>query len=561
MLVCCELMNTEGSIMKQFWDNNGLGTPHELEQNEFQSLLDVFDESCLKYQKNIAFSNMGSDLTYRELDQLSENFAAYLQSLPYLKKGDRVAIQLPNILQYPIASLGILKAGMIIVNTNPLYTEQEMLHQFQDSESKALIILSNMAHKAEAILSQTSIKKVIVTEVADLFVWPKKLAINFIVDKVQKMVPAFKLPKSISFNAALKKGWALEWTRPEINKEDIAALQYTGGTTGVSKGAILTHANIIANLLQNYQILKPYQRQDTPEIIITPLPLYHIFSFTCNLVGVIYSGNQSVLITNPRNVNTFVKMMKKYKFSAITAVNTLFVSLCEHKDFHKLDFSQLHLSIAGGMALTSDAAKKWEEITGCPILEGYGLTESSPVVTMNTKEVKKAGSIGKPLPGTLVKIIDDEGKDLPIGDQNTAGELCVKGPQVMAGYWQKPDETEKCMTADGWLQTGDIAKIDKQGFITIVDRKKDMILVSGFNIYPNELEDTLSAHPDVLECAAVGIPDKKSGETIKMFVVPKNKKLTTEDVMKWCRKALPHIKYPKISNLERSCQSPMSARS
>jgi long-chain acyl-CoA synthetase len=530
--------------MREFWQKIGSFDSDTEETANYQSILDIVESSTAKFKDRIAFSNIGCDMTYTELDKGSRDFAAYLQNLRGLKRGDRVALMMPNILQFPVACLGIIRAGMIVVNTNPLYTEREMKHQFTDAGAKALIIFSGMAKKAQAILADTEIEHVVVTNLADLHPWAKRTFLNFMIKRVARMVPSFHIKGAKSFRQALEKGSNLPYTRPSVSRGDLAMLQYTGGTTGVSKGAMLTHGNLISNLEQTLGRMTPMLKYD-PEVVITPLPLYHIYSFTCNFLGLMHAGHHSVLITNPRNVKTFVASMKRYKFTSITGVNTLFVSLCESEAFKKLDFSHLHITSAGGMALTQDAADTWKKITGCDIYEGYGLTEASPVLSVNTRTHRRAGTIGRPVANTEIKIIDDDGKDLPLGDESVRGELCARGPQVMIGYWQQEEETKNTLTSDGWLKTGDIATISADGFIKIVDRKKDMIIVSGFNVYPNEVEDAVVRHPGILECAAIGIPNKKTGETVKLFVVRKDATLDKNDIIDFCRDNLTGYKVPK----------------
>lgn len=525
-----------------FKDKYPAGVPAEIDPNQYSSVVDVFDTSCKKFSDRPAFSSVGVTLTYGELDKLTEDFAAYLQNKTNLKPGDRIAVQLPNLTQYPIVVFGAMRAGLVIVNTNPLYTKRELEHQFNDSGAKALVVLANMAAVAQEVIPHTGIEHVIVTELADMHSPLKRAVMNAAVKYVKKMVPPFNIPDSIPFTKALSQGAKYTFKSVEVNGEDIAVLQYTGGTTGVAKGAMLTHRNLVCNMLQLKPLLKA-KLGDGQETIIAPLPLYHIYSFTLNCGIMVITGNHSVLIPNPRDIPGFVNELKKWKFSCFMGLNTLFVALCNNEEFQDLDFSSLKVTASGGMALTKDAAKMWKTVTGCEIAEGYGMTETSPVVTFTPLTNIQIGSIGIPVPSTLVKTIDDEGNDLPIGG---VGELCAKGPQVMKGYWQRPDETAKTITVDGWIKTGDIGLIQEDGYIKIVDRKKDMILVSGFNVYPNEVEDVLVGHPDIIECAAVGIPDLKAGEAVKIFAVTSNPNIDVNELKAFCRERLTAYKIPKI---------------
>lgn len=518
-----------------------VGQPLEgLEQ--YSSVMDVFQTSVERYGDRPAFTCMGQTLSYTELDRQTQHFAAWLQHETDLEPGDRIAIQLPNVLQFPVAVFGALRAGLIVVNTNPLYTEREMAHQFKDSGAKAILILANMAAKLEKILDRTDIKHVLVTELGDMHGFPKRQLINTVVKYVKKMVPAYSLPMAVSFRQALVKGQGLSHQDVSRQAEDVAALQYTGGTTGRAKGTMLTHRNLIANMFQAREAIGP-ALADGSETIIAPLPVYHIYTFTVNCLFMVETGNHSVLITNPRDLEGFVKELKKYRFSGFIGLNTLFNALCNRDDFRQLDFSQLKLTISGGMALTKAAAQRWEEVTGCPVAEGYGMTETSPIVSFNPVDAIQLGTIGKPVAGTSVKVIDDDGNMLPLGEP---GELCVQGPQVMKGYWNLPEETQKTIDADGWIRTGDVAVLQDDGYIRIVDRKKDLIIVSGFNVYPNEIEDVVTGHPDVVEAAAVGIPDDNAGEAIKLFVVSRNPELDAETLRAWCKKELTGYKVPKF---------------
>lgn len=524
-----------------FWkDKYPADVPFSIDTAAYSSVVDVFHESCKKYQDLPALSNMGRTLSYRELDKLSADFAAYLQNETDLKPGDRIALQMPNVLQYPIAVFGAMRAGLIVVNTNPLYTEREMLHQFNDSGAKALVVLANFADKVEKVLPQTGIKTVIVTELGDALPLFKRILTNLVVKKVKKMVPAYSLPNALAYTDVMSRGQRYTVKDAHPASEDIAVLQYTGGTTGVAKGAMLTHANLVANLLQ----VRATLTNITPgkDIMIVPLPMYHIFAFAVCCLGMMDQGAHSVLITNPRDIPGFVKELQKWKFTGFAGLNTLFVALMQNAEFRQLDFSSLTRVIAGGMAMQVKVSEDWEKLTGVRICEGYGLTETSPVATMNPLSAIRIGTIGMPLPNTLLKTIGDDGQETPLGEP---GELCVQGPQVMKGYWQRPEATAEIINAEGWLMTGDVAVIQPDGYIKIVDRKKDMILVSGFNVYPNEIEDVAASCPGLLESAAVGIPDEKSGEAVKLFVVKKDQALTEADVMAHLRANLTGYKIPK----------------
>ncbi|APX93855.1 long-chain fatty acid--CoA ligase [Halomonas sp. 1513] len=510
--------------------------------DDYASVMDVFKVSASKFADKPAFTCMGQTLTYAELDKQSQAFAAWLQHETSLEPGDRIAIQLPNVLQFPVAVFGAMRAGLVVVNTNPLYTEREMAHQFKDSGAKAILILANMADKLEKVLERTEIKHVLVTELGDMHGFPKRLLINAVVKYVKKMVPAYSLPTAVGFRDVLSKGASLSHKDVECTPDDVAALQYTGGTTGLAKGSMLTHRNLVANMLQARAAIGPALK-DGQETVIAPLPVYHIYTFTVNCLFLVETGNHSILITNPRDLDNFVKELKSIKFSGFIGLNTLFNALCNRDDFKQLDFSRLKLTVSGGMALTKAAAQRWEEVTGCAIAEGYGMTETSPIVTFNPVDAIQLGTIGKPVAGTTVKVIDADGQALPYGE---AGELCVQGPQVMKGYWNLPEETAKAMDSDGWIRTGDIAVLQEDGYVKIVDRKKDMIIVSGFNVYPNEIEDVVAGHPDVLEAAAVGVPDEDAGEAIKLFVVSRNQDLDGESLRQWCKKELTGYKVPKF---------------
>ncbi len=527
---------------EQFYqDKYPAGIPSEVDLKKYTSMVDVFEQAVKKYADKPAFSAVGATLTYRDLDTQSRNFAAWLQNKTDLKPGDRIAVQMPNVAQYPVIVFGAMRAGLIVVNTNPLYTTREMEHQFNDSGAKALVVLANMADNAEKVLPHTGIEHVIVTEIADMHSTIKRTLMNAVVKHVKKMVPSFNIPGAHKLPAVLSAGAREKFTPVETKLEDLAVLQYTGGTTGVAKGAMLTHANLVANLTQVRPMMED-QVEEGKEVVIAPLPLYHIYSFTLNCGIMLEAGAHNILIPNPRDIPGFVKEMQKQKFSAFIGLNTLFVALCNNEDFQDLDFSGLKLTASGGMALTSDTAKMWERVTGCEISEGYGMTETSPVVTFNPRSAIQIGTIGLPIPSTIIKTIDDDGNETPIGEP---GELCVKGPQVMLGYWQRPEDTQKSFTEDGYLKTGDVALIQEDGYIRIVDRKKDMIIVSGFNVFPNEIEEVITSHPKVVECAAVGIPDAKSGEAVKVYVVATKEGVTANEIKEFCRERLTAYKVPK----------------
>ncbi|PPI79403.1 long-chain fatty acid--CoA ligase [Marinobacter flavimaris] len=527
---------------EQFYqDKYPAGVPREVDLNKYKSMVDVFEQSVKKFADRPAFSAVGATLTYRDLDTQSRNFAAWLQNKTDLKPGDRIAVQMPNVSQYPVVVFGAMRAGLIVVNTNPLYTTREMEHQFNDSGAKALVVLANMAENAEKVLPHTGIEHVIITEIADMHSPIKRTLMNAVVKHVKKMVPPFNLPQAHKLPAVLSAGAREKFTPVECKQDDIAVLQYTGGTTGVAKGAMLTHGNLVANLLQTRPMMEDMVVEGQ-EVVIAPLPLYHIYSFTLNCGIMLEAGAHNVLIPNPRDIPGFVKELKNHKFTAFLGLNTLFVALCNNEDFQDLDFSSLKLTSSGGMALTSDTAKMWERVTGCEICEGFGMTETSPVVTFNPPSAIQIGTIGLPIPSTVVKTLDEEGNETPLGEP---GELCVKGPQVMRGYWQRPEDTQKSFTDDGYLRTGDIALIQEDGYIRIVDRKKDMIIVSGFNVFPNEIEDVVSSHPKVVECAAVGVPDAKSGEAVKVYLVPTAEGVTENELKEFCRERLTAYKVPK----------------
>lgn len=530
--------------MDQPWINHlPKDVPAEINADQYSSLVDMFETAVAKYADQPAFINMGATLTYRKLEERSRAFAAYLQNELKLQKGDRVALMMPNLLQYPIALFGILRAGMVVVNVNPLYTPRELKHQLVDSGAKAIVVVSNFARTLEEVVDQTPVKSVIITGLGDLLSAPKRTLVNFVVKYIKKLVPKYDLPHALSMRETLSRGRRMQYVKPVITGDDLAFLQYTGGTTGVSKGAMLTHKNVVANVLQANGAYSPALR-DGNEFVVTALPLYHIFALTVNCLLFLHKGSQNLLITNPRDIPGFVAELKKYPFTALTGVNTLFNALVNSSDFAELDFSRLKLSIGGGMAVQKAVADKWQSITKTRLLEGYGLTEASPLLTCCPYNLDGYnGSIGFPAPSTLIQVRDDAGNVLPQGE---TGELFGKGPQIMKGYWQRPEETAKVIDKDGWLATGDIGNMDEQGFFYIVDRKKDMILVSGFNVFPNEVEEVVALHPKVIEVAAVGVPNDASGELVKVFVVAKDKSLTADDIIKHCRAHLTGYKVPKL---------------
>ncbi|WP_227814205.1 long-chain-fatty-acid--CoA ligase [Nitrogeniibacter aestuarii] len=519
------------------------GVPAEIDIAAFTSIGDMFEKSCRQYGDRAAYVNMGKSITYTELERLSAQFGAYLQSELKLPRGTRVALMMPNLLQYPVAMYGALRAGYTIVNCNPLYTSRELEHQLRDSGAEAIVIVENFAHTLQHALPNTHIKHVIVTQLGDMLGFLKGMLVNLVVKHVKKMVPAWSLPGHVRFSDTLSAGARHALKPADVTHDDIAYLQYTGGTTGVAKGAVLTHRNILANLQQAHAWIKPFLSEGR-EVIITALPLYHIFSLTANCLTFFKIGATNVLITNPRDIPGFIKELSKVKFSAVTGVNTLFNALLHHPDFAKLDFSALRITLGGGMAVQQAVADRWLEVTGKPLIEAYGLTETSPAVTINPLDLTTFNhSIGLPISSTEISVRDDDGKEVATGQP---GELCVKGPQVMRGYWNRDEETARVMTSDGFFRTGDVATVDEAGFVRIVDRKKDMILVSGFNVYPNEVEDVVASHPGVLEVAAVGVPSEHSGEAVKIFVVLKDKGLTKEALVAFCKQNLTGYKVPHL---------------
>ena len=516
------------------------GAVAEIDADAYPSLTAIFEASCRRFADRPAYHNLGVTLTYADLERLTRRFAAYLCGLG-LGKGDRIALMMPNLLQYPVALFGALRAGLTVVNTNPLYTPRELRHQLRDSGARCIVVLENVAHVLAEVRADTAVEHVVLTSVADLVPYPKRAAVNFVVRHIKRMVPEYRLPGAVRFREALARGGQSELRAPELTGEDIAFLQYTGGTTGVAKGSMLTHRNMVANLLQVAgfwrDVIEPGR-----EVVITALPLYHVFCLTCNCLVFTQHGGLNVLITNPRDIPGFVNELRKWRFSIITGVNTLYNALLNHPEFARLDFSALKLGAAGGMALHPSVAEKWRAATGRPLLEGYGLTETSPVVACNLLDNPRIGTVGVPLPSTEVSVREGE-VEVPSGE---AGELCVRGPQVMRGYWNRPDETTKTLTPDGWLHTGDVATVDAQGFVRIVDRKKDMIIVSGFKVFPNEIEAVLTEHPAVLECGCIGVADPRSGQAVKIFVVTRpGASVSSEELLAHCRERLTGYKVPK----------------
>jgi len=518
------------------------GVSAEVDMNEFPSVVSVLEKAIDTYRDRPAFANLGKVLTYGEIDRLSRQFAAYLLGELGLKKGDRVAIMLPNCLQYPIAIFGTLRAGLTVVNVNPMYTARELKHQLVDSGASVLVALDNFGHTVQEVLAETAVKQVITTGLGDMLGFPKGAIVNFVLRHVKKMVPDYDITGAVRFRDTLVLGQLKPLPAVQIDPEDIAFLQYTGGTTGVSKGAMLTHRNLVANMQQAASWVGTNVRLGE-EIIITALPLYHIFALTANCLVFMKFGGLNYMITNPRDMHGFVKELKKVPFTAITGVNTLFNGLLNTPGFDQVDFSKLHLTLGGGMAVQRAVADRWKQVTGVTLIEAYGLTESSPAACINPMDLKDYnGAIGLPIPSTDACVQNEEGRELPVGE---VGELCIKGPQVMRGYWNRPEETAKVIDAGGWLHTGDMAKMDERGYFYIVDRKKDMILVSGFNVYPNEVEDVIAMMPGVLEVAAVGVTDDKSGEAVKVVIVKKDPSLTAEQVKAHARENLTGYKQPK----------------
>ena len=531
--------------MKPIWHEHyppGIPTDISDEAKAYPSLVALFEESCARFLRHSAYVSMGVGLSYGELDEASRCFAGWLQSIG-LKKGDRIALMMPNLLQYPVCLFGAWRAGAVVVNTNPLYTPSELEHQLVDSGAEIIIIAENFAHTLEKTLPRTQIKHIVITGVGDMLGTVKGGVTNFVVRHIKKLIPAYSLPGARRFKDILVSGRQCGYQRPALHHDDLACLQYTGGTTGMAKGAMLTHGNMVANVCQAHAWVKPYVA-DGEECIVTALPLYHIFALTANCLTFIKLGANNLLILNPRDVPAFVKSLSTVKFTAITGVNTLFNALMNHPGFAKLDFSSLKLALGGGMAVQEAAAERWLKMTGTPLTQAYGLTETSPAVTINPLDRRDfTGSIGLPVPSTEISIRDNDEQDLGIGE---IGEICVRGPQVTPGYWKRPEETEKAFDKDGFLRTGDIGLVDEQGYIYIKDRKKDMIVVSGFNVYPNEVEAVIAEHPDIVEAAAIGMPDEHSGESVKLFVISRNPALTQQQVIDHCRNKLTRYKCPKV---------------
>ena len=518
-----------------------LDIPSTIDIERYPSIVALFEEALATFRDEAACSSVGHTLSYADLDRLSAQFAGWLQHGAGLARGDRVAIQMPNLIQYLVVCLGALRAGMVVVNTNPLYTERELEHQLNDANVKVMVVQANVAQTAAAVLPRTEVETVVVTEIADLHPQPKRTLINFLVKYVKRMVPAFSIPGALKLNAVLKAGAKTPYRAEILNRDDLAMLQYTGGTTGVAKGAMLTHGNLIANVLQSDAFFTTHNMEGQGSTILQPLPVYHIYAFTASMYA-LRIGAHTTFVPNPRDLPSVVKAFEEHRPALFCGLNTLFVALCNDESFRGLDFSNLQVTLSGGMALTHDAAKRWAEVTGCKVSEGYGLTETSPTVSANPGNGVQIGTIGVPVPCTDIQIRDDDGNPLGLDEP---GELCVRGPQVMAGYWQRPEATAEVIDSEGWFATGDIALVQPDGYLRIVDRKKDMIVVSGFNVYPNELEDVLVAHPDVVECAAIGVPSESTGEAIRMYVVRSNPDLSEEDVRNFMREGLTGYKVPK----------------
>ena len=517
------------------------GVPKEVDYGQYRSIGELFDTTVEKYADRPSYTNMGRTISFGDLGRFSRAFGAWLRSKG-LAKGARVAVMMPNCLQYPVCVFGILGAGYVVVNVNPLYTPRELEHQLKDSGAEAIVILENFAYVLQQVIAKTKVKHVVVAALGDLL-GPKGLIVNWVVRHLKKMVRPWEIPGAVRFNVLIAEGGRLAAESVTVGHEDVAFLQYTGGTTGLSKGAVLTHGNILANLEQSVAWIKPWVKEGEPQVIVTALPLYHILSLTANCLLMMKGGGCNILITNPRDIPGFVKELRAHKFTMITGVNTLFNALMNHPDFTKIDFSSLRVTLGGGMAVQKAVADRWKSLTGCTLVEAYGLSETSPAVTINPLDLEDYnGSIGLPIPSTEVSLRGDDGKEVPLG---SPGELCVRGPQVMKGYWSNPAETDRVLGEDGFLATGDIAVMDEKGYVRIVDRKKDMLLVSGFNVYPNEIESVVAMHPGVLECAAIGVPDDHSGEVPKLFVVKRDPSLTEAEVRQHCEANLTGYKRPK----------------
>ncbi|MGI9273877.1 MAG: AMP-binding protein [Endozoicomonas sp.] len=534
-----------------FWDGKRApGVTDAVDFDRFSHVGEVIASTVARYGERPAFTCMGKTLTFHQVDVLSNNFAAYLQNHTSLKPGDRIAIQMPNLLQYPVVAFGAIKAGLVIVNTNPLYTAREMKHQFNDSDAKALVCVNLSGHLVEEIIADTPVEHLIISELADLLPWPKRSLVNLAVKHVKKMVPSYSLPQAVGFRQAMTMGAASSYSAPSApEKDDAVVLQYTGGTTGVAKGAMLTHGNLLANVVQLSAARAQVDESGKPfanpngDIVIAPLPLYHIYAFTAHLLSTFELGGHSLLITNPRDISGFIKSIKPWRFNIFIGLNTLFVGMMNHPEFKSLDFSELRITNSGGTALQKAVADRWYSITGCRIGEGYGLSETSPVVCANPAgALIQDGTVGMVMSGTAVKTIDEEGNELPLGER---GELCVKGPQVMKGYWKRPEATAEVLDEEGWFRTGDVGIVQEDGYIKIVDRLKDMVLVSGFNVYPNEIEDVVARHDKVQNCAAIGVPDDKTGEAVKLYVIASDSSLTEDEIRKYCGQHLTAYKVPR----------------
>jgi long-chain acyl-CoA synthetase len=523
------------------------GVPSEINLNTYASVDDVLAGSCREFPDHPAFRNLGTTLTYAQVDRLARDFAGWLGSLPGLERGSRIALMLPNVLQYPVVFFGVLRAGMAVVNVNPLYTARELEHQLTDSGAAGIVVLENFAHVLEKVLPRTQIKYVVTTQLGDLLGFPRRALVNFVVKHRKKLVPRWHIPQAVNLRGCLRLGRGRALQSMPLNGNDIALLQYTGGTTGTAKGAILTHANLVANLLQASAWAEA-QLAKGEEVIVTALPLYHIFSLVVNCLLFIRLGGLNLLITNPRDMPGFVKELKKVRFTAFTGVNTLYNGLLNAPGFAALDFRSLKVSVGGGAAIHRNVAERWQTVTGCHLVEGYGLTEASPLVACNPLCSAYSGTIGLPVPSTDVAILDGEDREVPLGSE---GEICVRGPQVMQGYWNRPEESRSAFTTDGWLRTGDIGAMDHRGFLRVTDRKKDIIIVSGFNVYPNEVEDVIAAIPGVAETAVVGVPDAITGEIVKAFLVVNGQTVSAEEVMAYCRQHLTSYKVPKLIEFRR----------
>ena len=530
-------------MMERVWlDSYTEGTPHDIDPDTYPSLVAIIDEAIARFPDRPAFENLGVRITFAELDRLAKDFTGFLVSRAGLARGDRVALMMPNVLQYPVALVGALRAGLVVVNTNPLYTVRELRHQLADSGARAIVVLENFGHVLEECIDDTDVEHVVVTGLGDMLSFPKNVLVNFVVRRVKKLVPRFRIDGAVRWEDALASGRGAAPGEVELTGDDIAFLQYTGGTTGVSKGAMLTPRNMVSSVLQADGFLRPFAHEGE-EVIVTALPLYHIFALAVNGLTYMRFGAMSVLITNPRDMPGFVRILKGVRFTAITGVNTLFNGLMNTKGFASLDFSPMRISVGGGMAVQSAVAERWKKMTGVALLEGYGLTETSPCACMNPLHLEDyTGAVGVPMPSTECRVVDDGGCALPI---DTPGELCIRGPQVMRGYWNRPEETAAVIDDEGWLRSGDIGEMDARGFFRIVDRKKDMILVSGFNVYPNEVEEVLSQHPEVLEVGAIGVPDELSGEAVKIVVVKRSPGLTEESLRAYCQEQLTGYKRPR----------------